>query len=89
MANEQNDVLRTKIEALVQRIECDPTLAQQAQDDPAGVLRAAGLPDGEIVGYLHANPDVVGHARCLDTCIQSICIGSCVLTAGPTKGSCR
>jgi hypothetical protein len=65
------DDRRVKTEAIVERLRNEPGFRESVQRDPAGVLRAAGLPDDLIVDFSNGMSDVQMHQYCQWTCVKN------------------
>ena len=69
----QSEALRARQTAreLVNRLHGDPDFKQRVEQDPKGVLTAAGLPASgaeEFMRETGIGSEVVGYRECSDTC---------------------
>ena len=70
---------RQVAEQITQRAKSDPAFLQQLRDDPAGTVKAAGMPEEAIGTFLaeEGADEVAGYAMDSDWCICTTC---CVTT---------
>lgn len=77
------DDIRATARALEARAKADPAFAQQVKADPAGTLRAAGIPPLHAQAIVDASPlggEVAGYLNCDQTCYPNAQAPSCFFT---------
>ncbi len=78
MASYNDEELRMAAYRLVARAETDPEFAQRVKDEPAAMLREAGLPEDALEGGVRQQNS---YDCCVDfTCWTSGCPCSCFVS---------